>query len=61
MAKAMARIQGRDYVLPEDVQAVFVKTVSHRLLLSSEADGRRISAEQVLTDILNQVATPKMY
>ena len=61
MAKAMARIHGRDYVLPEDVQEVFVKTVSHRLLLSAKAEGRRMSPEQVLTEILKQVPTPKMY
>ena len=61
MAKAMARIQGRDYVLPSDVQDVFAKTVAHRLILSSKAEGRRMSAEQVLAEIVNQVPTPKMY
>lgn len=61
MAKAMARIHGRDYVLPSDVQEVFAKTVAHRLLLSSKAEGRRMSPEQVLTEIVNQVPTPKMY
>lgn len=60
MAKAMACIHGRDYVLPEDVQEVFAKTVAHRLLLSSKAEGRRMTAEQVLTDIVKQVAAPKM-
>ena len=60
MAKAMARIHGRDYVLPEDVREVFVRTVAHRLLLTSEADGRRITPEQVLTEILNRVPAPKM-
>ena len=61
MAKAMARIYGRDYVLPEDVQEVFVRTVSHRLLLPSKAEGRRMTPEQVLTEILNKVSAPKMY
>ncbi|MBQ2327616.1 MAG: MoxR family ATPase, partial [Oscillospiraceae bacterium] len=37
MAKATAYMNGRDYVLPEDVQTVFVGTVSHRILLSNEA------------------------
>ena len=61
MAKAMAWIHGRDYVLPSDVQEVFVRTVAHRLLLSSKAEGRKMSAEQVLTEILNKVPAPKMY
>ena len=61
MAKAMAQIQGRDYVLPGDVQAVFAKTIAHRLLLSPKAEARRISPEQVLAEILKQVPAPKMY
>jgi len=61
MAKAMAQIRGRDYVLPSDVQDVFVKTVAHRLLLSPKAEGRKLSAEQVLTEIIKQVPAPKMY
>ena len=61
MAKAMARIRGRDYVLPSDVQEVFAKTVAHRLLLSAKAEDRRISVEQVLEEIIKQVPAPKMY
>jgi len=57
----MAQIRGRDYVLPSDVQDVFVKTVAHRLLLSPKAEGRKLSAEQVLTEIIKQVPAPKMY
>lgn len=61
MAKAMARLQGRDYVLPGDVQAVFIRTVAHRLLLSAKAEDRKMSTEQILTEILKQVPAPKMY
>lgn len=61
MAKAMARLQGRDYVLPGDVQAVFIRTVAHRLLLSPKAEDRKMTAEQILTEIMKQVSTPKMY
>ena len=60
MAKAMAQIRGRDYVIPSDVQTVFVRTVAHRLQLSAKAEGRKLSAEQVLTDIIKQVPAPKM-
>ena len=61
MAKAIACIRGRDYVLPGDVQEVFIRTVAHRLLLSSKAEDRRMTPEQVLSDILRQVPAPAIY
>lgn len=38
MAKAVARLRGRDYVTPGDVKEVFSHTVSHRLILSPKAE-----------------------
>ncbi|MBE7002503.1 MAG: MoxR family ATPase [Ruminococcaceae bacterium] len=61
MAKAMARLHGRDYVLPGDVQEVFSATIAHRLLLSSKAEARKLTAEKVLADIIKQVPAPRMY
>jgi len=60
MAKAVAMLKGRDYVTPEDVQTVFIDTVSHRLLLAPEAEARDISAEQLLQNILRKTAAPKL-
>lgn len=60
MAKAVARLQGRDYVIPQDVQEVFAITVSHRLLLTAEAEDRGITAEQIISDILAAVKAPVM-
>lgn len=60
MAKAVAQLRGRDYVVPEDVQEVFVATIAHRLILSSKAEGRRLSAEKILSDIVRQVSAPKI-
>ena len=60
MAKAVAQLHGRDYVVPEDVQEVFVATIAHRLILSSKAEGRRLTAEKILSEILKQVPTPKI-
>lgn len=60
MAKAVARLQGRDYVVPKDVQEVFVSTVAHRLQTSHEAEGKGISAQQILCEILTQVSAPKL-
>ncbi len=60
MAKAIAKLRGRDYVIPKDVQEVFVHTVAHRLLLSPKAEGMALSAEQVLRQILEAVPAPKL-
>ena len=60
MAKAVAQLRGRDYVVPEDVQEVFVATIAHRLILSSKAEGRRLTAEKILSEIVKQVPAPKI-
>ncbi|MBQ3530246.1 MAG: MoxR family ATPase [Oscillospiraceae bacterium] len=61
MAKAMAWLHGRDYVLPDDVQEVFTTTIAHRLILSTKAEARNLTAEMVLAEILKQVPAPRMY
>lgn len=58
MAKAAAYLNGRDYVLPEDVKTVFVGTVAHRLLLSPEARAQGLSAERLLSSLLDKVPAP---
>lgn len=60
MAKAVAQLQGRDYVLPADVREVFVQTIAHRLILSPKAEGQGRTAEQILGEILQKVPHPRM-
>lgn len=60
MAKAMAQLRGRDYVVPSDVREVFPWTVAHRLLLSPKAEGQNRSAEDILKQIIEQTPAPKM-
>lgn len=60
MAKAVAAIQNRDYVIPADVQAVFADVVAHRLLLAPEAEARGISAGSLLDEILRSVKAPRV-
>ena len=60
MAKAIARLEGRDYVIPEDVRSVFVGTVAHRIFLSSGAIGRGETCESVLEKILGSVKLPRL-
>ena len=61
MAKAVAQLRGRDYVLPNDVREVFTWTIAHRLILSPKAEGQGKSAEQILTEIIGQVPAPRMH
>lgn len=60
MAKAAAYIQGRDYVVPKDVRAVFISTVTHRLLLAPEAEAKGIYAESILEQILKNTPAPRI-
>ena len=60
MAKAVAQLRGRDYVLPGDVREVFIWTVAHRLILSPKAEGQGKNAEQILAEIISQVPAPRM-
>ena len=60
MAKAVARLRGRDYVVPKDVAEVFIHTVAHRLLLSPRAEGQGRTAEAVLKEILERTPAPRL-
>ena len=60
MAKAVARLRGRDYVVPGDVREVFVHTTAHRLLLSPKAEAQGLTPEQILRDILERTDAPKL-
>ena len=60
MAKAVAQLRGRDYVLPNDVREVFTWTIAHRLILSPKAEGQGKTPEQILTEIISQVPAPRM-
>ena len=60
MAKAVAQLRGRDYVLPSDVREVFTWTIAHRLILSPKAEGQGKTAQQILTEIISQVPAPRM-
>ena len=60
MAKAVARLRGRDYVIPGDVREVFVHTIAHRLVLSPRAEGKNKSAVQILRELLEQIPVPRL-
>ena len=60
MAKAIAQLRGRDFVVPGDVKEVFVATLAHRMVLTPKAEGQGLVAESILRQILEQVAAPKL-
>jgi MoxR-like ATPase len=57
-ARAHAWLEGRDYVSPEDIQAVAHDVLRHRILLTFEAEAEGITTDHVVSEILNHVAVP---
>jgi MoxR-like ATPase len=53
-AQALAALRGRDFVLPDDVKALAVPTLVHRLIVRPESALRGYTAERILGDILRQ-------
>lgn len=58
LAQAYAYIKGRGYVLPDDVAGLFKFTVGHRLMLRQEAKLERLTADEILTEILRTTEVP---
>ncbi|PYU35236.1 MAG: magnesium chelatase [Acidobacteria bacterium] len=58
VAKATAAMDGRDFVIPDDVKAAAPPVLRHRLLLKPEADLEGITADQVIAEILAAVEVP---
>ena len=57
-AQARAAMLGRDYVLPDDVKALAIPTLAHRIILSPGARLRDMSARQIVEEILQTVPVP---
>jgi MoxR-like ATPase len=58
LARCKAALAGRDYVVPDDVKAIAVPALSHRLVLRPELWVQRVSAEDVVREVLAAVPTP---
>ncbi len=57
-AKAMAFIKRRGYVIPEDVRAICLDVLRHRIAVTYEAEAEEITSENVIHEILNKVEVP---
>ena len=61
MAKAWAFLHNRNYVIPEDIGAVFSETAKHRILLNTKARVTHVTPEAVVAEVLDQVRQPVSY
>jgi MoxR-like ATPase len=59
VSKAVAALDGRDYVIPDDVKACAQPVLRHRIIIKPEADLEGITPDQVLQDVLHAVEVPK--
>ncbi|MGW1490872.1 AAA family ATPase [Streptomyces sp. NPDC002402] len=58
-ARAWAWLTGRDYVIPDDVKALALPTLRHRIQLRPEAEMEGVTADSVITAILSHVPVPR--
>ncbi len=57
--KAHAALEGRDYVIPEDIRALAVQALNHRLILKPEAELEGITVRKVIERIIKEIDVPK--
>lgn len=60
MAKSFALCEGRTYVVPEDVLAIFPDVCAHRLILNTKARRENVTAYEILEEIAQQTEKPKL-
>jgi len=58
-SKAFAAIEGRDFLIPDDVKSAALPILRHRLLLKPEADLEGITPDQVVAEVVAGIAVPK--
>ncbi|MGA8223898.1 MAG: MoxR family ATPase [Candidatus Acidiferrales bacterium] len=59
VSRAMAGMDGRDYLLPDDVKAAALPVLRHRILLKPEADLEGLTTDQVIAQVIASVEVPK--
>ena len=57
-ARAYAWLEGRDFVAPEDVQAIVFDVLRHRLILHYEAEAEGVTADRVVSELIQRIAVP---
>jgi MoxR-like ATPase len=59
-AQSLAYVQGREYVIPDDIKILAPFALSHRIILNSDSKLANVSTSTVVTDIMQQVKIPVM-
>ncbi|MDG6902843.1 MAG: MoxR family ATPase [Nitrososphaerota archaeon] len=59
LGRARALLEGRDFVLPDDIKFVAADVVTHRAILTPDAESEGVTPEKVVSDALNTVPVPK--
>jgi MoxR-like ATPase len=59
-SQALAAIRGRKFVLPDDVKRVAAPVLTHRVILRPESRLRKVTAEQIVEDVVAEIAVPTM-
>ena len=60
LSRAVARLRGRDYTVPSDVQEAFPAAIAHRVVLTAAAQADGVSPEALLKNILERTAAPRL-
>lgn len=57
-SRAQAWLEGRDYIIPEDIHAVVHDVLRHRIVLSFEAEAESITTDHIISELLNNIGIP---
>ena len=57
-ARAMALLKGRTFVIPDDVRAMAVPVLAHRLIMTFEAEAKHVTGEKFVEQLLDSVVSP---
>ena len=58
LSRARAVLHGRDYITPDDIKAIVMEALAHRIILKPEPRIRGVLAEDILNKILSEVPVP---
>jgi len=59
VARALAGVEGRDFLIPDDIKTAALPVLRHRVLLKPEADLEGLNSDRVIVEILSTVEVPK--
>jgi MoxR-like ATPase len=57
-AKSNAILNGRGYVIPQDIQDIVYDVLRHRILLTYDAEAENITSDQIIKTILEKIPVP---